>query len=36
VPIRADYVGLNVAPGEPRRVHVRVREVDGTDEVALQ
>lgn len=36
VPIRADYVGFNVAPGEPRRVHVRVREVDGTDEVALQ
>jgi pyrimidine operon attenuation protein/uracil phosphoribosyltransferase len=36
VPIRADYVGHNVPRGEPRRVHVRVRELDGADEVALQ
>jgi pyrimidine operon attenuation protein / uracil phosphoribosyltransferase len=36
VPIKADYVGHNVAPGEPRRVRVRVRELDGADEVALQ
>jgi pyrimidine operon attenuation protein/uracil phosphoribosyltransferase len=36
VPIRADYVGHNVPHGEPRRVHVRVRELDGADEVALQ
>lgn len=36
VPIRADYVGYNVDEGEDRRVHVRVRELDGADEVALQ
>lgn len=36
VPIRADYVGQNLHAGDPRRVHVRVRELDGTDEVALR
>ncbi len=36
VPIRADYVGQNIQPGEHRRVHVRVRELDGADEVALR
>lgn len=36
VPIRADFVGQNVAGDEPRRVHVRVRELDGIDEVALR
>ncbi len=36
VPIRADFVGQNVAPGERRRVQVRVREVDGADEVVFQ
>jgi pyrimidine operon attenuation protein/uracil phosphoribosyltransferase len=36
VPIRADYVGHNVGAGERRRVHVRVRELDGADEVALR
>ncbi len=36
VPIRADYVGYNVDEGEERRVHVRVRELDGADEVALR
>ena len=36
VPIRADFVGQNVAGDEPRRVHVRVRELDGVDEVALR
>jgi pyrimidine operon attenuation protein / uracil phosphoribosyltransferase len=36
VPIRADFVGHNVAGNEPRRVHVRVRELDGIDEVALR
>ena len=35
VPIRADYVGQNVRSGE-RRVHVRVRELDGADEVTLR
>ncbi len=35
VPIRADFVGHNVAGDEPRRVHVRVRELDGRDEVTL-
>lgn len=36
VPIRADYVGQNVLAGERRHVRVRVRELDGADEVALQ
>ena len=36
VPIRADFVGQNVSGGESRRVHVRVRELDGVDEVALR
>ncbi len=36
VPIRADFVGQNVPGDEPRRVHVRVRELDGIDEVALR
>jgi pyrimidine operon attenuation protein/uracil phosphoribosyltransferase len=36
VPIRADYVGHNVPAGERRRVHVRVRELDGADEVTLR
>jgi pyrimidine operon attenuation protein/uracil phosphoribosyltransferase len=36
VPIRADFVGHNVGGDEPRRVHVRVRELDGIDEVALR
>ena len=35
VPIRADFVGHNVSGEEPRRVHVRVRELDGRDEVTL-
>ncbi len=36
VPIKADFVGQNVDRGERRRVHVRVRELDGADEVRLQ
>jgi pyrimidine operon attenuation protein / uracil phosphoribosyltransferase len=36
VPIRADFVGQNVAGNELRRVYVRVRELDGVDEVALR
>ena len=35
VPIRADFVGQNVPGTELRRVHVRVRELDGRDEVTL-
>ena len=35
VPIRADFVGHNVPGRELRRVHVRVRELDGRDEVTL-
>lgn len=36
VPIKADFVGQNLARSERRRVYVRVREVDGADEVRLQ
>lgn len=36
VPIRADFVGQNVPGDELRRVYVRVRELDGVDEVALR
>ncbi len=36
VPIKADFVGHNIARGEPRRVRVHVRELDGVDEVRLQ
>jgi pyrimidine operon attenuation protein/uracil phosphoribosyltransferase len=36
VPIKADFVGQNLPRGERRRVHVRVRELDGADEVRLQ
>ena len=36
VPIRADYVGQNVPAADSRRVHVRVRELDGADEVTLR
>jgi len=36
VPIRADYVGQNLPAGERRWVQVRVRELDGADEVALR
>ena len=36
VPIKADFVGQNVGRGERSRVHVRVRELDGADEVRLQ
>lgn len=35
VPIRADFVGQNVPGTEVRRVRVRVRELDGRDEVTL-
>lgn len=36
VPIRADYIGYNVAKDEDRRVYVKVRELDGADEVVLR
>jgi pyrimidine operon attenuation protein/uracil phosphoribosyltransferase len=36
VPIKADFVGHNIAPDERRRVQVHVRELDGADEVLLQ
>jgi len=36
VPIRADYVGHNVEPSERRHIRVRVRELDGADQVFLQ
>jgi pyrimidine operon attenuation protein/uracil phosphoribosyltransferase len=36
VPIRADFVGHNLPADERRRVHVRVRELDGADEVDLR
>jgi pyrimidine operon attenuation protein/uracil phosphoribosyltransferase len=36
VPIRADYVGHNLPASAPGRVHVRVRELDGADEVAVR
>ncbi len=35
LPIRADYVGKNLPTSRRERVHVRLREVDGRDEVAL-
>jgi pyrimidine operon attenuation protein/uracil phosphoribosyltransferase len=36
VPIRADFVGQNIARDERSRVQVRVRELDGADEVRFQ
>jgi pyrimidine operon attenuation protein/uracil phosphoribosyltransferase len=35
LPIRADYVGKNVPTSLAERVHVRLRETDGVDEVVL-
>ena len=35
LPIRADYVGKNLPPARHELVEVRLREVDGTDEVVL-
>jgi pyrimidine operon attenuation protein/uracil phosphoribosyltransferase len=35
LPIRADYVGKNVPTSRAQRVEVRLREVDGTDEVVI-
>jgi pyrimidine operon attenuation protein/uracil phosphoribosyltransferase len=36
LPIRADYVGKNVPTAKGQRVVVRIREVDGSDEVAVE
>jgi pyrimidine operon attenuation protein / uracil phosphoribosyltransferase len=35
LPIRADYVGKNLPTAQDEQVEVRLREVDGRDEVAL-
>ncbi|NDF39981.1 MAG: bifunctional pyr operon transcriptional regulator/uracil phosphoribosyltransferase, partial [Proteobacteria bacterium] len=35
LPIRADYVGKNLPTARHEQVEVRLREVDGTDEVVL-
>ena len=35
LPFRADYVGKNLPTSRRERVHVRVDELDGTDEVAI-
>ena len=35
LPIRADYVGKNLPTGRQEEVEVRVKEIDGRDEVAL-
>ncbi|MEZ5125798.1 MAG: bifunctional pyr operon transcriptional regulator/uracil phosphoribosyltransferase PyrR [Thermoleophilia bacterium] len=35
LPIRPDYVGKNLPTARSERIHVRVRELDGVDEVVL-
>ena len=35
LPIRPDYVGKNLPTSSTEHVHVRVRELDGVDEVAI-
>jgi pyrimidine operon attenuation protein / uracil phosphoribosyltransferase len=35
LPIRPDYVGKNLPTARSERVNVRVREIDGTDEVTI-
>jgi len=36
LPIRPDYVGKNLPTAWGERVHVRVRELDGVDEIAIR
>lgn len=36
LPIRADYVGKNLPSSRDERINVRLGEIDGTDEVAIQ
>jgi len=35
LPIRPDYVGKNLPTSRAEHVHVRLRELDGVDEVAI-
>lgn len=35
LPIRADYVGKNIPTSKTQTVEVRLREIDGTDEVLV-
>ena len=35
LPLRPDYVGKNLPTARSERVNVRVREVDGADEVTI-
>jgi pyrimidine operon attenuation protein/uracil phosphoribosyltransferase len=35
LPIRPDYVGKNLPTSADERVYVRLRELDGVDEVAI-
>jgi pyrimidine operon attenuation protein/uracil phosphoribosyltransferase len=35
LPIRPDYVGKNLPTSQDQRVNVRVKEIDGTDEVTI-
>jgi pyrimidine operon attenuation protein/uracil phosphoribosyltransferase len=35
LPIKADYVGKNVPTSRRETIHVRLAEIDGTDEVTL-
>jgi pyrimidine operon attenuation protein/uracil phosphoribosyltransferase len=36
LPIKADYVGKNLPTSSNEVVHVRLEEVDGRDEVAIE
>jgi pyrimidine operon attenuation protein/uracil phosphoribosyltransferase len=36
LPIKADYVGTNVPTSRKESVHVRLQEIDGLDEVAVE
>jgi pyrimidine operon attenuation protein/uracil phosphoribosyltransferase len=36
LPIRPDYVGKNLPTASSERVNVRVEELDGADEVAIE
>ena len=36
LPIRPDYVGKNLPTARTERVNVRVEEIDGVDEVAIE
>ena len=35
LPIQADYVGKDLPTGSDERVNVRLREIDGVDEVSI-